>query len=245
MKTKFPRSALLALFAIGSLLLAINLGELAAVAQVATVRVSRHLNECYFDGAVHTRNFGKVNYGPVSIYGEKLVNPPNGFGPRPLQVSGLIMPGLTVGRRRPTPEPSSGFNTGRVNDVDPGHVMALHLGGPDNSFNIVPQWAKWQRLGEWRQMERKLDAEARRVADESRPSGGGPPTRAIFMNVAIGYRDTGNVTPTLVAWSFPKVFLVSACPVKLDNPGRCDGPYIFNKKSFEGGPPTFLPLNRP
>jgi hypothetical protein len=246
MKTKFPRSALLAFFAIDSLLLAIGLGVLAPVAHAQqTVPVSSPLNECYFDGREHTRNFGNLSYGPVSVYAEKLVNPPNGFGPRPLAVSGLIMPGLTVGSRRPTPEPSSGYNTRRGNDVDPGHVMALHLGGPDNSLNIVPQWARWQRLGEWRQMERKLDAEARKVADESRPPSGGRPTRAIFVNISMGYRSTGNVTPTLLAWSFPSVFLVTAFPVNLDDPGRRAGPFIFNNKSFQGGPPTFRPINRP
>jgi len=239
MKTKFPRSALLAFFAIDSLLLAIGLGVLAPVAHAQqTVPVSSPLNECYFDGREHTRNFGNLSYGPVSVYAEKLVNPPNGFGPRPLHISGLIMPGLTVGARRQTPEPSSGFITRGEDDVDPGHVMALHLGGPDNSLNIVPQWARWQRLQEWRQMERELDAEARKVADESRPPGGGPPTRAIFMKVSMKYRSTGNVTPTLVAWSFPKEFLVTACPVKLNDLGRCDGPFIFNQKSFQGGPPT-------
>jgi hypothetical protein len=187
-----------------------------------------------------------VNYGPVNIYGETLANPPNGFGFRPLQVSGLIMPGLHVGPRQPTPEPSSGFITRGEDDVDPGHVMALHLGGPDNSLNIVPQWAKWQRLGEWRQMERKLDAEARKVADKSRPSGGGPPTRAILVKIMMRYRDTGKVTPTLVAWSFPKEFIVTACPIKLNDPmQRCDGPFIFNQKSFEGGPtPANPPVRR-
>lgn len=240
MKTKSLRSALLALLAIGSLLLAIGLGVLTPVAHAQrTVSDTHRLDECYFDGQRHTRNFGNVSYGTVFVYAEKLENPPNGFGPRPKQISGLIMPGLTVGTRGETPEPSSGFLTKPEADVDPGHVMALHLGGPDNALNIVPQWAKWQRLQEWRQMETTLDKEARKVADESRPPAGGPPSRAINMNVAIEYRSTGNITPTLIAWSFPKKFIVSACPVKLDDPNsRCDGPWIFDKKEFEGGPPT-------
>jgi hypothetical protein len=240
MKTKSPRSALVTLLAIGSLvaLLAIGLGALTPAAHAQrTVPETHRLDECYFDGQPHTRNFGNVSYGPVFVYAEKLENPPNGVGPRPKQISGLLMPGLTVGNRGQTPEPSSGFVTSGEADVDPGHVMALHLGGPDNPLNIVPQWAKWQRLEEWRQMERTLDAEARKVADESRPPGGGPPSRAVNMNIAIEYRSTGNVTPTLVAWSFPKRFIVSAAPVKLNDPGRRDGPWIFDNKVFEGGPP--------
>jgi hypothetical protein len=238
MKTKSYRSALLVLLVIGSLLLAIGLGVLAPVAHAQrTIPDTHNLNECYFDGQKHTRNFGNVNYGTVFVYAHKLVNPPRGFGPRPVQITGLIMPGLTVGRRGRTPEPSSGFITSGEADVDPGHVMALHLGGPDNPLNIVPQWARWQQREEWREMERKLDEEARKVADGSRPPGGGRPSRAIYMNVAIEYRSTGNVTPTLVAWSFPKRFKVSACPVKLSRSNVCDGPMIFDKKVFEGGPP--------
>jgi hypothetical protein len=34
-----------------------------------------------------------------------------------------------------------------------GHIMALELGGPDISANIVPQYGCWQAVGDWRRME--------------------------------------------------------------------------------------------
>lgn len=34
-----------------------------------------------------------------------------------------------------------------------GHVVALSLGGCDESFNIVPQFEHWQATGAWRRME--------------------------------------------------------------------------------------------
>jgi hypothetical protein len=232
MKTKFPRSALLALLAIG-------LGVLASAAHAQQRLVTTHehrLDKCFFDGAERKRNFGQVKYGPVTIDTEKLVNPPNGYGPRPYMITGLIMPGLRVGNRTPTPEPSSGYTTRGKRDVDPGHVMALHLGGPHHPLNIVPQWATWQRLGSWREMERELDAAARKIADQSRPRGGGLPSRALWMRVSLEYRDTGTVTPSLRAWSFPKRFLVEACSIKINNPTRCDGTVSFDRKVFEGAP---------
>lgn len=210
---------------------------------VPTARAADHdissvdLDECWFDGQRHTRNFGGVNYGPVHIILESLKNPPRGYGPRPYQITGLVMPGLTVGNRQATPEPSSGFNTGGEADVDPGHVFALHLGGPDDARNIVPQWARWQQHEAWRKMEQDLDKEARKVADDSRPQGGGKPTRGVSYNIAVAYRDTGTVTPTLTAWSFPKHFYVSACEVNLNSAnGPCLRKILDNKK-FEGGPP--------
>jgi hypothetical protein len=233
-----PVPACLRALLLPCLVLALGLGTFSSTAHALELETRTYnLNECYFDGQPHTRNFGSVNYGTVFIWVESIKNPPRRFGPRPKQISGLIMPGLTVGRRGTTPQPSSGFNTDGEGDVDPGHVMALHLGGPDNPLNIVPQWARWQRLEEWRQMERDLDAQARKIADESRPPAGGPPTRTILMNVAIEYRDTGTVTPSLTAWSFPARFVVSACPAKIANPNNCDGPMILDDKVFEGGPP--------
>ncbi len=196
------------------------------------------LNECYFDGQRHERKIGKTSYDDVRIIFQKLKHPRAGYGPRPIQVVGVIIPGLTVGHRDETPQPSSGYYTGgRHSDVDPGHVMALHLGGPDQPINIVPQWAHWQRLGEWREMERTLDEKARKIADESRPAGGGPPTRSILMNVAIVYTKTGNF-PRLTAWAFPKEFFVSACVVEIAHHENCiENSYIYHNKKFEGGPP--------
>ena len=227
------RPALLAALAVG----AVSLALVPTAHAQQTHPVTHNLNECYFDGQPHTRNFGNTNYGTVFIISDELRHPPQGFGPRPRAVQGMIMPGITVGQRHGTPQPSSGLHTGGEPDVDPGHVMALHLGGPDNSFNIVPQWSHWQQLGAWRKMEQELDEKARKIADDSRPPGGGPPTRSILYTIDIDYRDSGNVTPTLTGWSFPKSFLVSACPVKLSARNRCDGPMIFHNKKFEGEPP--------
>lgn len=220
--------------------LAVGLGVamLTSSAQAAEVlNGSVQLNECWFDGARHERKFGQVDYGAVQILFEELKNPPEGFGPRPKQVTGFVMPGLTVGKRQETPQPSAGFHTGGESDVDPGHVFALHLGGPDDSRNIVPMWARWQQLEEWRKMEQALDKKAREVADASRPPGGGPPKKTLFYNIAIVYRDTGTVTPTLIAWSFPKEFYVSACVTDIGNTSQCDE-WVLRNKKFEGGPPT-------
>lgn len=206
-------------------------------AQAANLPIqSVQLNECWFDGQRHERNFGSVDYGPVQIILETLPNPPAGFGPRPKQITGFVMPGLTVGNRQETPQPSAGFHTGGEDDVDPGHVFALHLGGPDDARNIVPMWAKWQRLEAWRKMEQDLDKKAREVADASRPPEGGPPKKTLFYNIAIVYRDTGDITPTLTAWAFPKEFYVSACVTDIGNTSDCDEWYLRNQK-FEGEPP--------
>ncbi len=35
-----------------------------------------------------------------------------------------------------------------------GHIMALQLGGPDVSENIVPQYQQWQQSGRWRVLEK-------------------------------------------------------------------------------------------
>jgi len=199
---------------------------------------SRDFDECWFDGAPHGRRFGRVDYGDVRIIYEDLENDRAGYGPRPIQVVGVIIPGMRVGQPRPTPLPSSGFNTESEDDVDPGHVIALHLGGPNVSFNVVPQWARWQRLEDWREMERALGRAANKIADDSRPTGG-LPTRSILMNVAIEYKRTGNITPSLTTWSFPKAFYVTACVVNIANPANCIPglPDILRNVKIEGGPP--------
>ena len=116
--------------------------------------------------------------------------------------------------------------------------MALHLGGPDVPENIVPQWKHWQRLGEWREMERSLDSYARKVIDESRPVGG-LPTRSVYYTVDLVYRDTGTITPSLVAWSFPKAFFVTASIRNLDGTGTPTIIDPFNSLKFEGVPDSF------
>jgi len=195
------------------------------------------INLSFFTGAPKDRARNGTSYGPVTIEFETLKHPRDGFGHRPIQVKGLIIPGNYVGDRQPTPSPWAGFHTGDLKDVDPGHVFALQLGGPDVSANIVPQWAKWQRHGPWRAMETVLDKEAKKIADQSRPAGGGKPTRSILMWVDIEYAKTGNF-PRLTAWAFPKEFYVTACIAAIAHPNDCIGglPYILHNHKFEGGP---------
>lgn len=39
-----------------------------------------------------------------------------------------------------------------------GHLIALELGGSDNKYNVVPQFARWQNSGgEWRTMEEDIE----------------------------------------------------------------------------------------
>lgn len=192
---------------------------------------------CYFTGAPHTRRVGATNYHPVQITLQHVDPSPKNFGTRPIKVEGFIIP-VTVGVRTTTPQPSSGFNTTTLSDVDPGHVMALHLGGPDVPENIVPQWRSWQRLGNWREMERYLDGYARRVIDDSRPFGG-LPTRSVYYTVELEYRSTGTITPTLVAWSFPKAFYVTASIWNLDRTGTPTIIDPFNNLKFEGVPDSY------
>jgi len=194
------------------------------------------INLCFFSGAPKERTMNGTSYGAVTIEFERLKHPHEDFGPRPIKVKGLIIPGITVGHRERTPSPWAGFHTGDLKDVDSGHVFALQLGGPDVSANIVPQWAHWQRHDAWRAMERELDRQAKRLSDQSRPAGGGPPTRSILMWVDIVYKDTGNMTGSLTSWAFPKEFFVSACLVQLAHPNTCIGGMILDKQRFEGGP---------
>lgn len=81
-------------------------------------------------------------------------------GGRPCYLVGVIHRQNTADRP-PPPNCLSGFNT----DGTPfakGHVMALELGGCDQSFNIVPQYELWQgcpgAAGEntWRDMEQAI-----------------------------------------------------------------------------------------
>jgi hypothetical protein len=75
----------------------------------------------------------------------------------PHAVFGRIAVTPTSGRENP-PGPLSGFVCDRT-PFAKGHIMALELGGPDISANIVPQYGLWQGNGEWRTMETTLAAE--------------------------------------------------------------------------------------
>jgi len=112
--------------------------------------------------------------GSVTIKFECIPHKKYGTFARTTAVFVIIAPGATTGRAS-APEPVcpqrvssaknvpakyrvdvktgvNAYNTGSV-DQEKGHIMALELGGPDISENIVPQWAKWQGCGEWRRKE--------------------------------------------------------------------------------------------
>ncbi len=73
-------------------------------------------------------------------------------------VVGRIFKQTTKGRPSP-PACLSEFNCGYT-PFAYGHVMALELGGWDDSANIVPQYEKWQGVpgGAWRNMENAVYA---------------------------------------------------------------------------------------
>jgi len=58
-----------------------------------------------------------------------------------------------------TPAPWSGFLTDNT-PFDKGHIMALELGGPDVTENILPQYEQWQENGAWKTMENAVKAVA-------------------------------------------------------------------------------------
>lgn len=70
-------------------------------------------------------------------------------------VIGRIKRRPTSGRLSPG-VPFSGFDTANT-PFGSGHVIALSLGGSDNSKNLVPMWRKWQETGAWRKSERACE----------------------------------------------------------------------------------------
>lgn len=70
---------------------------------------------------------------------------------RPAALAGGVTPTET-GERPTAPPPICGLNLNKTS-LGRGHIMALELGGPDVSENIVPQYQQWQQTGAWRQME--------------------------------------------------------------------------------------------
>ena len=105
----------------------------------------------------------------------------------PRRVMGIIVPVTTKGRPS-APSPLSGFDTGMNWGTDKGHLMALDLGGPDISANIVPQTSLWQQSGGWRAVETNAQALAMQwigVDSVDDPGGDIPmPAAAAFLSVA-------------------------------------------------------------
>ena len=82
---------------------------------------------------------------------------------RQVRVSGAVAVRGTGGRAGAPPPLSSG-KTDRVDDIEElaefnnGHVVALVLGGPDVSRNVVPMVRWFNQSGAWRAMEQRLEA---------------------------------------------------------------------------------------
>jgi hypothetical protein len=75
---------------------------------------------------------------------------------RPVMLVGEIFPQSSQGRESP-PGCYCGFET-LGTAFARGHMMALELGGCDDSENIVPQYGQWQgnQNGAWRKMEKAV-----------------------------------------------------------------------------------------
>ncbi len=87
---------------------------------------------------------------PGTLYALRLV------GANTVGLLGRIECRPTSGRDNP-PQPANGFNTAGT-PFGNGHVLALNLGGTDDTRNLVPQWEQWQQTGTWRQVEVKCAA---------------------------------------------------------------------------------------
>ncbi|MFJ4145817.1 hypothetical protein [Pseudomonas sp. NPDC089734] len=81
------------------------------------------------------------------------------YGAQPRYLVGVIHRQDTGNRGEP-PACHCGFLTGGT-PFAKGHIMALELGGCDESFNIVPQYELWQGAagGAWRDMETAIKAD--------------------------------------------------------------------------------------
>jgi hypothetical protein len=186
---------------------------LASLLTGPTGRYPTRTHEAHEKFGVHRRT---KKSGPVTITLEEVdlwVQDKLTPRERPILVEGIVEPTSTKGRTG-APDPFSGVqvysgqgkqpklsvkserNTG-IPDSERGHIVALELGGPDISENIVPQWAKFQGSGVWRRMEIAVLAKA--IATEK--AGG-----QLKYKVQVFYKDTGEVTPTLRTFGFPTGF---------------------------------------
>jgi len=173
-------------------------------------------------------------YGPVSITNESISHVSGQTIQRPVNVSGLVYPGTTSGRPS-APEPSSGIkvgvtwklvganntrNTGIV-DAQKGHIMALELGGPDRSSNIVPQWGNWQANGAWREAEKKILALAQTVEKRG---------NRLHFDAEILYKQYQTIEQgSLKGLTFPSAFRVTVTEV---DPSRA--PVSAGQIMFDG-----------
>jgi len=163
----------------------------------------------WFAGAARNRNnfFHLNNIPAAAVTMQTLIGGEHNYGPRPRRLEGVLLPHF-VGNREVPPQPSTGYNTHDIPNVDPGHLGALSLGFGEYSEIVVPQWSDWQRNGAWRIMEREVYQYAIETIDASRPING-IPRNSIYYTVEITYQNFGpNVCPRLQVWAFPTRFLV-------------------------------------
>jgi hypothetical protein len=172
-------------------------------------------------------------YGPVTVEKESISHVSGQTIQRPVHVSGLVYPGTTSGRPS-APEPSSGIkvgvtwklvgakntrNTGIV-DAQKGHIMALELGGPDLSSNIVPQWGNWQANGAWREAEKKILALAQTVEKKG---------HKLLFDAEILYKQYAVLEQgTLKGLTFPSGFKVTVFEVDKSQKPVSSGQVMFN-----------------
>lgn len=88
--------------------------------------------------------------------GNELVNPitiTTETAPMSYELKGTVIPVSTMEHKTPAI-----FNgAGKEGAYDGGHVLALFLGGPNGSPNIVAQPAVWQEKGSWKKLEKKIE----------------------------------------------------------------------------------------
>ncbi len=198
-------------------------------------------NDCYRNGGPQSRlNYYVVNYGPVTIHTQSLLPavPPGVFqpGPRPVSVSGIVIPLGAVGHHA-NPNPSGGWVTVGEPGIDKGHIFALELGGPNIEANVVPQWAHWQQFGAWRYYERDINILAQSLTqplanknqiwlglNQPIPL---PAATYIKYEVTLQYKTLLHleIAPSITAWAFPIAWYMTAFPCDIG--GVQHGPDIL------------------
>lgn len=207
---------------------------------------------CYRNGVKNRLAYGGYlggNYGPVTIVTETLTPapPPGTFqlGPRPVSVSGIVIPSGAVGPHV-NPNPSGGWITVGELEVDKGHIFGLGLGGPNIPQNVVPQWGAWNQYGRWRVAEKAIKDLARALYLGTMavvwPNFGlpVPPATAthVKFEIILQYKNLPHLltTPSITQWAFPNTWVITAYPCNVA--GAMQGAnFIYNKYRVPGAVP--------
>ncbi len=205
-------------------------------------------NHCYRNGVKNRLAYGGLNYGPVTINTQSLQPAvPTGvfqLGPRPVSVSGIVIPRGAVGHHV-NPHPLGGWVTVGELGVDKGHIFALELGGPNIPANVVPQWAAWQQHGAWRDVEADVKTLAHSLTQPLAYKNATwqnfklpiplPAATHIKYEVTLQYKRLLHLqlAPSITQWAFPIAWYVTAFPCDLA--GTQHGPDVF-RNYFVPGP---------